>query len=91
MVATKPKTIAGEPALGDEVIDSIENFRGIVVGTVQFISGCDQLLVQPPIGEDGKRITGYWIDIDRIKIIKRAVHQRAKVDRVGADGQAPIK
>ena len=35
--------------LGQKVKDSITGFAGIVTGRAEYITGCHQILVQPPV------------------------------------------
>jgi hypothetical protein len=46
--------------------DKITGFKGIVTARVQYITGCDQALVVPPVGKDGKMGEGQWIDESRL-------------------------
>ncbi|HWA22287.1 MAG TPA: hypothetical protein VG735_07835 [Caulobacterales bacterium] len=34
--------------IGKTITDSITGFCGVVIGRVEYITGCNQLLVQPP-------------------------------------------
>lgn len=40
--------------LGSKVRDRVSGLEGIVIGRTQWLSGCDRLVVQPPV-KDGKR------------------------------------
>ena len=35
--------------LGQKVQDSITGFAGLVTGRCEYITGCNQILIQPPI------------------------------------------
>lgn len=52
--------------LGMEVRDCISDFKGIVVGVVRYITGCDQAEVIPTVDKDGKKPDGHWIDVSRL-------------------------
>lgn len=79
--------------LGDEVRDQITGFEGVVTGKVRYISGCDQLLVQPPV-KDGDFKEAHWIDIDRCRVVNVGRFKPSEVssaDRPGGDMAAPVK
>lgn len=56
--------------LGQDVQDTLTGFSGIVTGRVEYITGCEQALVQPPVDKDAKFVDAKWFDEDRLKIIK---------------------
>jgi len=56
-----------EKNLGKEGTDVISGFKGMIVGYIVYWYGCEQYLLIPK-SQDGKRISGEWFDIKRIKI-----------------------
>jgi len=54
--------------LGDTVTDTITGFTGIVVGRVEYLTGCIQFEVQPKGLKDGVPINPKWIDEVRLGI-----------------------
>jgi hypothetical protein len=54
--------------LGSKVKDKITGFYGTVTGFVVYISGCNQALVVPPIGEDGSFKESHWFDEQRLEV-----------------------
>lgn len=54
--------------LGVTVTDKITGFTGVVTGFVQYISGCNQALVVPRVGADGKAGDPNWFDVQRLTI-----------------------
>lgn len=54
--------------LGITVIDKITGFRGVVTGFVQYITGCNQCLVVPPLGADGGVRDATWFDVQRLDV-----------------------
>ena len=77
--------------LGATAKDKITGFSGVVTGRCSYITGCDQLLIQPPI-KDGAWVESRWIDDNRLE----ADESVDKVvidfqDEVGACCPAPIK
>ena len=69
--------------LGQSVIDCITGFKGVVLGRVEYISGCNQVLVQPKVDKTGAPRDSLWIDEQRVQV-------DPKVKRVVLDnGQTP--
>ncbi len=56
-------------ALGTTVRDKITGFSGVVVGRVVYLSGCNQLLVAPPVDEKGAFRESQWIDEQRADVL----------------------
>lgn len=80
--------------LGIIVRDKITNFEGIVTGHADYLTGCDQYLVQPPVSKDGVFIEGRWIDEGRLEVVTpNTVIEKEDVsgEKNGADINAPIK
>jgi hypothetical protein len=77
-----------EIALGMKVKDVITGFAGIVTGFTEYISGCKQALVVPPVGSDGSYKDGQWFDRDRLAILDSSVIT-LKITNDGADKPAP--
>ncbi len=50
--------------LGAKAKDIVTGFSGIVTGKVSYLTGCDQLLVQPPM-KDGDLKDARWFDVNR--------------------------
>lgn len=54
--------------LGSTVTDEITGFTGIVTGRVEYISGCNQLLVTARVGADGAVKDPQWFDEQRCAV-----------------------
>jgi hypothetical protein len=52
--------------LGKTVKDRITGFTGVVTGHVQYLTGCNQALVVPPM-QDGKLGSSEWFDVQRLE------------------------
>lgn len=52
--------------LGTPVRDKITGFKGVLVGHVDYISGCSQGLVSPKVAKDGSFKESNWFDDQRI-------------------------
>jgi len=57
------------PWMGKKVRDEITGFEGMVTGHADYITGCDQFLVQPECKEDGKFVQNRWFDEQRLMVI----------------------
>jgi hypothetical protein len=53
--------------LGRTYKDKITGFTGVATGYVHYISGCNQALLAPPVGADGKMPEGQWFDEQRLE------------------------
>jgi hypothetical protein len=54
--------------LGHKVRDKVTGFTGIVTGRVEYITGCNQCLVAPAVGSDGRLADSVWLDEQRLDI-----------------------
>ncbi len=55
------------PILGFTVKDRITGFKGVAVGHVEYLTGCNQTLVVPPVDAEGKLRDGQWFDDQRLE------------------------
>jgi hypothetical protein len=76
--------------LGQTVKDIIIGFSGVVTGRAEYITGCIQLLIQPPSTENGNIVEPRWIDEDRAVLLPNP-KVVLKVAAAGFDAPAPIK
>lgn len=72
--------------LGDEVVDIITGFQGVVTGKTTYINGCVQFSVRPKVLKDGKMIDLEWIDDKRLKIINEASGALAEMTNTARGG-----
>jgi hypothetical protein len=54
--------------MGATVTDKVTGFTGIVSGLCQYLTDCNQALVQPPVDKDGKFQEPRWIDEQRLEV-----------------------
>lgn len=54
----------------DEVKDTITGFQGKVMAIADYAYGCKQILVQPPVKEDGDWQKAHWFDEPQLVIVK---------------------
>lgn len=58
----------GTEFFGHKVKDKITGFTGIATGFVQYISGCNQILICPGLDKDGKLAESHWFDEQRLLV-----------------------
>lgn len=51
---------------------SITGFQGIATGRLEYLTGCNQLLLTPPVDKDGAHKDGQWIDEQRLELVPGA-------------------
>ena len=56
--------------LGLKVRDVVTGFEGLAIGFTQYMTGCKQLLVQPPVTPEGVWVESAWIDHNRLEVIE---------------------
>lgn len=56
---------------GDEVADTVTGFTGIVTAKALYATGCNQVLLSPPVKPDGTFVDGHWFDVERVTIKRR--------------------
>lgn len=54
-------------SLGKTYTDKITKFSGVATGHVHYISGCNQVLLAPPVDSDGKMRPSEWFDEQRLE------------------------
>ncbi len=55
--------------IGRKVKDKITGFSGVATGRVEYLTGCNQILVQPPVGKDGSYRDSLWIDEQKLDVV----------------------
>jgi hypothetical protein len=59
----------GKEMLGYTMRDIVTGFVGVAVGHVEYITGCDQLLLVPSVDESGKLRESNWFDTQRCELL----------------------
>jgi len=78
--------------LGIEVKDKITGFTGMLVGHADYLTGCDQYLVQPECENSGTYPSAEWFDEGRLIKIKNAfTYEDVSAEKNGCDYVAPTK
>lgn len=82
---------AKQPAsLGDEVVDVVSGFRGIVISITQYLHGCEQCGVQAPMMKDKKIGDSYSFDRPRLKVVTRSKIKVGSQETGGPSRQIPV-
>jgi hypothetical protein len=76
--------------MGQKANDKITSFAGIVTGRTEYITGCTQVLIQPPLDKDENFRDPRWIDEDRLEAAGDEVLE-LEVTAPGPDVAAPIR
>ncbi len=77
---------------GDEVREKITGFRGVITGSVTYLTGCNQYLLTAKSKTERKQATTLWYDEGRLELIRNAITaEEVKADDNGCDIQAPMK
>ena len=77
--------------LGRRVKDRITGFTGVVTGRVEYITGCNLVLVAPPLGPDGALRDSAWFDEQHVTYVDE---ERITIDNgsnPGFDKAAPVR
>jgi len=78
--------------LGILAKDKITGFEGIITGHSDYLTGCDQYILQPKSKSDGDYTEGRWFDEGRLdKIGPGIASEEVKAKENGCDYSAPIK
>lgn len=56
------------PLLGHFGRDTVTGFAGTIVGHIEYLTGCNQALLVPPVDKDGKLVDGQWFDVQRVAV-----------------------
>ena len=53
--------------LGKTYKCKITGFSGVATGHVRYVTGCNQVLITPPVDNDGKLREAQWFDEQRLE------------------------
>ncbi|MCI0631546.1 MAG: hypothetical protein L0Y44_12925 [Phycisphaerales bacterium] len=77
--------------LGRKGKDRITGFAGTITAYVEYLSGCNQVLMTPPVGADGKLGDANWFDVQRIELTDDPAIALTNGATPGFDVPAPIR
>lgn len=78
-----------EIELGATMRDRITGFQGVVTGRVNYLTGCNQALIAPPLGPDGSIRCAEWFDDQRLERVDAEVIRLDNSYNTGCDKSAP--
>jgi hypothetical protein len=61
--------------LGDKVKDKLTGFEGYVNAKAEYLYGCTQVEVQPPIDDNGNWVKSKWIDEPQLDKVSKFVSE----------------
>lgn len=53
---------------GVHVESLITGFKGVITGRADYLTGCNQYLVTPPVDSNGKHVDALWFDEHGLKV-----------------------
>lgn len=56
--------------LGSKVKDIVSGLKGVAVSRIEYLNGCVQYGVKPPVGKDGKDVDCQYIDEGQLEVTK---------------------
>jgi len=80
-----PGKIKKEIELGNKVKDIVTGFTGIASSKIEYLNGCIQFGVKPPIKDDGTMSEIIYIDVQQLEYVSKGV----VVDKIETGGDHP--
>jgi hypothetical protein len=75
--------------LGTTAKDVITGFTGIVIGRVEYLTGCNQVLLSPKVAKDGSIRSSEWFDEQRCTVSSKTKVTLDNGPNPGFDRAAP--
>ena len=79
--------------LGSRVRCVVTGFKGIVTGRSEYMNGCVNYCVKPPINEKGEMVEGQWLDEPQLELMDVGLAEERKTWPIHSGGpredQAP--
>lgn len=82
IINQKPKKNIMEN-FGKKGTDKVTGFSGVITAKINYMYGCSQYGITPPIGEDMKRRDVEWFDEGRIEIGEKIIEPASVQVEVG--------
>jgi hypothetical protein len=57
--------------LGDEAVDTISGFKGVVIAITDWLNGCRRITIAPKELRDGKPIDSVTFDVEQLELVKK--------------------
>ena len=75
--------------LGRTYRDRIPGFQGVATGPTRYLTDCSQVLLAPPVGENGEYKEPHWYDQQRLESVDAPMISRDNSLTPGPDTPAP--
>ena len=76
-----------EFTLGSRLQDKVTGFTGIATSRIEYLSGCIQYCLSPPVDKDGKIVEGTFFDVQRLDLVSEGVVTVEAKQTGGASGR----
>ena len=64
--------------LGQRLKDKVTGLTGIATSRCEYLNGCVQFAIQPPVNEKGENVTDIWIDEGQLEFVDHGVLPESK-------------
>lgn len=75
-------------ALGSRLKSRVSGFVGIAVGRIEYLNGCVQYCLKPPVDKEGKNVEPLYFDVEELELVNAGVADTVKPSRSG--GPTPV-
>jgi hypothetical protein len=75
--------------MGETGKDKITGFVGVATGYCEYITGCNQFLLSPPVNKKGERVEPQWFDEQRLERVGKLTVRLDSGTSSGFDKPAP--
>ena len=75
--------IENEITFGATYWDVYTSFSGVAIGFCHYQTDCDQVLLAPSVGDDGKKSASEWFDVQRLVLDAKAMIELPSVGGKG--------
>ncbi len=75
--------------LGAKARDTVTGFEGIITGRNEWLNGCRQYCIKPPVDKDGKILDGEWIDEQQLEVVRKSTKLTVVKPTGGPQKDAP--
>lgn len=77
---------------GDQVVEKISGFKGVITGTAFYLTGCNQYCVTAKAKNERTEPQNLWFDEGRLELVKKKRVKKEKVQgrENGCDVPAPF-
>jgi hypothetical protein len=59
--------------LGQRIRDRVSGLTGIATARLEYLNGCTQYCISPPVDKDGKRVEGWYVDQQTLELVDNGI------------------